>query len=870
MKTYPSTTAFLEKPKLGIALAALAFCILPSHSAQAATLYWGNSTASAAWQVAGNWYQEAAGTNLATTFPGVADDAIFSITSLNSTAISPVINSNTPVNSLTFDSTVAFSIIGSGGNRNMEVGAGGITMSALAAATTVGTSSANKNVFVKIQVDQTWTNNSASTFNVRNSSQASDSAAGAVVLTLNAASTGSISNSGAFSDGAAGSLGLIVDSAGTGVVSMGGGSYSGGTTVKRGVLQSSGNFGSQGVLLGDTTGTADVRLHLTGAATNSLTVQSGSSGAAYLSGSGSGDYQGNIQLSKDVSIGNIGGATTLAVSGNISGAGAVTLGRLTGATGTPTISLTGTNNYTGKTTIESATVVVNALKNQGVNSSLGASTGANSIISMGLNADSTLRYTGTGDSTDRVIEIAAARTITLEQAGTGLLEYTSNLAHAGTGARTLRLRGGTAGTGEFSGVISNNGASTTSLSKLDSGTWRLSGLNSYTGGTSLGASGVIGGVLEVEILADGGFDSSIGASTATASNLSFGGVTTAATLRYLGTGHSTNRSFIIGGIGAVLDASGSGAVNFTATGTPSYGTSNVATSLTLTGTNTGANTYAANLNNNGSGAVSITKDGVGKWVLTGTTTYTGATTVNAGTLIISGSGTINNSSGVSITGGTLDYQNNTAGLTRDVTVNGGTFKNNSTQNYTGALNFTSGTVGGSNLAGVDLNIGTWQTMSPGNSTGTLTTGATSWDNGGTFVFELNNATGTAGSTTQGWDLLDATTLDITAGASQFTLQIVSLDTLQAAGLAQNFSNGTNYSWLFADAGATITGFSAGKFVLDDSAFQNTHTGSFSVVQGTGINDDKLYLEYTAVPEPATWALLAFSLTSVMVLRRRRA
>jgi len=29
------------------------------------------------------------------------------------------------------------------------------------------------------------------------------------------------------------------------------------------------------------------------------------------------------------------------------------------------------------------------------------------------------------------------------------------------------------------------------------------------------------------------------------------------------------------------------------------------------------------------------------------------------------------------------------------------------------------------------------------------------------------------------------------------------------------------------------------------------------------------LQYTAVPEPSTWALLAFSLTSVMVLRRRR-
>src|SRR3546814_3183573 len=82
--------------------------------------------------------------------------------------------------------------------------------------------------------------------------------------------------------------------------------------------------------------------------------------------------------------------------------------------------------------------------------------------------------------------------------------------------------------------ITNNGLGITSFTKLDAGTWILTNPNSsYTGITTIS-----GGVLGVDKLANGGLASSLGASTAAASNLVIGN---GSTLRYAGTGDTTNR-----------------------------------------------------------------------------------------------------------------------------------------------------------------------------------------------------------------------------------------------------------------------------------------------------------------------------------------
>lgn len=272
----------------------------------------------------------------------------------------------------------------------------------------------------------------------------------------------------------------------------------------------------------------------------------------------------------------------------------------------------------------------------------------------------------------------------------------------------------------------------------------------------------------------------------------------------------------------------------------------------------GSATYAGILQNGGTAStLSLTKSGAGTQILTGVSTYTGSTTITAGTLAINGSGSINGTSGV--------------------TVNGGTFRYNSSVAFTKTLTFTSGTLAGTNFSGVALGIGASQSLAPGNSTGTMAAGATTFANGGTYEFELNDAAGTAGSSTAGWDLLNATSLTFTATAGQFNLKLISLTSGQIAGLAQNFNAASDYQWLFVDAGSAITSFTGSEFTINTSGFQNSIAGTFSVVRGDssgvlGADNTQLYLVYTAsvIPEPSACALLAgVVLVGYTVTRRRR-
>ena len=298
----------------------------------------------------------------------------------------------------------------------------------------------------------------------------------------------------------------------------------------------------------------------------------------------------------------------------------------TGGTGTWTTGTQQWRNGSGTGTLQAWTDTAGTTDTADFAGTAGTVTLGANLGALGLVFDTT-GYTlatsaftlnlGTGGITNN----AAAATITGKLNLVGAQSWTNAGTTLTVSAATnnngflLTLAG--SGAHAISGVISGTG----DLTKTDAGTATLSGTNSYTGATTVSA-----GTLSANTLANGGSNSSIGASSNAAGNLILNG----GTLQYTGAAVSTNRLFSLQ-TSSTVDASGSGALNFTNTGALGFNGGVTAKILTLTGTNADANTLAAVIGNN-TAATAVTKSGAGLWVLSGNNTYTGATTVNAGTL----------------------------------------------------------------------------------------------------------------------------------------------------------------------------------------------------------------------------------------------
>ena len=193
---------------------------------------------------------------------------------------------------------------------------------------------------------------------------------------------------------------------------------------------------------------------------------------------------------------DVAGSFVLTVPGVISSQNIAGAGNLT-KTDTGILNLSGTNTYTGLTSITAGTLKLGAA-GDATNSPVGTAAAGTSVtsgavfdlngFSLGINEDLTLRGTGissggaltnssvTGVTYGGLITLGAASSIVVS-AGDINLTNTGSI----TGATFALTLSGT-GNGTLAGALSTG---TGTLTKSGTGTWTISGSSSYTGATSI-------------------------------------------------------------------------------------------------------------------------------------------------------------------------------------------------------------------------------------------------------------------------------------------------------------------------------------------------------------------------------------------------
>lgn len=389
-----------------------------------------------------------------------------------------------------------------GGTNNLRLGNGAVSLSTNRTVTLAGTA--------RLTLGGQMINGGADnnkTLTVNGAGNTLELAGGIAIAALADSRTititgdGNIEVSGAIVNGGTASASNLTYS-GTGVLTLSGtNSYGGVTTVSSGTLaittaqNTTGNtsiananvvLGNAGALGSGTIVTTNNNAQL--AASTTLTGVNAVSNAISLGsnmriGTGSAlELSGSVNMNgvaRSITSNNTSNETTF--SGVISndGGGGLTLVTTGG------ITLSGNNTYTGATEFRGTNALsVSQIGNSGVAGNLGAG----DTLRFGSNSGTraTFRYTGTGETTNRTLAFnTTVGDISIEQAGTGLLRFSGTTNTTANGAKTLFLRGSTAGTGQIDGVLADSADGALSLTKTGTGTWTLAGNNTYTGATTV-------------------------------------------------------------------------------------------------------------------------------------------------------------------------------------------------------------------------------------------------------------------------------------------------------------------------------------------------------------------------------------------------
>ncbi|WP_304441715.1 S-layer family protein [Limnohabitans sp. G3-2] len=600
---------------------------------------------------------------------------------------------------------------------------------------------------------------------------------------------------------------------GTGTVTLSGGNtYTGGTTISAGTLKM-GHATALGGSGGAVSVASGAALDLNGTTmtnTNALTLRgTGISDGGALSNSSStaGTYAGTVVLGSASSIGSAVGEIT--ASGVISGAFALT------KVGASSLTLTGSNSYSGGTTVAAGALKVgheNALGTAGGGGAISVFSGAAlDLKGVFLNNANTLTLNGEGISSGGAL---------------------TNSNSAGGRFQGLIVLGSDTSIGSSTGNMSltNDISGSYGLTKVGAANITLGGTNTYSGTTT-----VSGGILAIS-LAQGLGTTAAGTSVATGARLLLpGGLNVGAEAITLNggslelqsgttslsgqvtlganssirvdSGAQLTLSGLVSGTDRVLTKTSTGTLVLTGTNTYSGGTLVSAGTLQL-GAGGATGSIEGNVTNNAtlafnrsddltfsgviSGTGAVTKSAANTLTMSGDNTYSGGTTINAGTLQV-GDGSTNGAIAGNVT-------------------------NNATLafNRSDALNF-SGAISGT---GAVTKLGTGTTTLSGINT---YTGSTTVSTG---TLAIGNADG-LGGTAAGTTVASGATLDlqgVSVGAEALVLNGGTLSTSTGtSSLSGTVTLGGNSTVSVAGTQLSLSG------VVSGTGFGLTKTGTGSLV-----------------------------------------
>ena len=504
------------------------------------------------------------------------------------------------------------------------------------------------------------------------------------------------------------------------------------------------------------------------------------------------------------------GSITTNITASISGSGSSGLTKA----GAGTLILSGSNSYTGTTTLNAGMITIgnaNALGSSGNITFSGGSLQYGSGITQDIssrikNSTSAMIIDTNGNNVNFANAIDSTNTggLTKNSTGTLTLNGNNNLTDS------LQVNGGTLSLGSGSSLtINTSNASTVSgtlsgsgnLTKSGSGSLTLSNNNSgYSGLTTISA-----GTIRI------GHDNALGTGS-----LKLGVSGTTASITFTST-DATDQT-ISNSLTTFAGSSWNTTFGSAGTGNLTFGNS---TSVTLGSTRTFTinNTWTSFANAfTGTAGDGLTKNGTGTLILLGANTYTGATTINAGTLKIGNGGTtgaLSTSSAITVNG-TLAFNrsNNiaqgtdfsTAAIsgTGSLIQNGtGNLTLNAANTYTGGTTLNSGTLVINNASAI------------GSGTFSINGGTLNNTSGSTITLSTNNA--------QSWngDFAFTGTNDLNLGTGAVTLNATRTITVNSGNLTVGGAiSGTGF-------GLTKNG--SGTLILSGS---NSYSGNTTINAGT--------------------------------------